>query len=194
MSYNIYTTDGVILKSTPFGEANILLHILTMDLGLIMASARSARLTNSKLGSSLQEYSDVTLSAIHSKNGWKLTSVSYKRNFFFDVSGEYRRVIAQVSSVLVKMIPGEAPHPEIFKIVKTGFEYLGSISKESISNFEYLVILRLLYQLGYVVKDNNTGIFLDNPVLWNNELLNKVKDRKKILIELANKAFKASHL
>jgi recombinational DNA repair protein (RecF pathway) len=69
MSYHVYTTEGIILKRTPFGEANILLHIFTKDLGLIIASARSARLSVSKLRTALQEGSFVIISCVKGKGG-----------------------------------------------------------------------------------------------------------------------------
>src|SRR3954468_15203265 len=104
MSYHIYTTNGIILKRTPFGEANILLHILTEDFGLIMASARSARLSVSKLRTTLQEYSFVSVSCIKGKNGWKITNAVDKGNFYFEYPDYTHKVLAQISSVLLKMI------------------------------------------------------------------------------------------
>ena len=130
MSYHIYTTDGIILKRTPFGEANILLHILTEDLGLIMASARSARLSVSKLRPALQEYAYVSVSCIKGKNGWKITNVVEKGSFYFDMPEHSHKVLAQVVWVLLKMIQGESVHPEIFQTVKSGFEFLKSLSEK----------------------------------------------------------------
>ena len=83
MPYHIYTTDGIILKRTIFGEANIILHVLTGDLGLITATAQAARLLQSKLRMGLQEYSHVSITCIKGKNGWKITNVMEKENFFF---------------------------------------------------------------------------------------------------------------
>ncbi len=61
MSYHIYTTDGIVLKRTAYGEANIFVHVLTHDLGLIIASVQSARLSTSKLNSALSEYTFVSV-------------------------------------------------------------------------------------------------------------------------------------
>ena len=120
MLYHIYTTDGIILKRSPFGEANVLLYVLTKDLGLVMASAQSARLSKSKLRHGLQEYSHVLASFVKGKNGWKLTNVSEKGSFFFDLPRPYTRVLAQIVFILIKMMPGEHPHPEIFKSCVSG--------------------------------------------------------------------------
>lgn len=194
MSYHIYTTDGIILKRTPFGEANILLHILTEDLGLIIASARSARLSSSKLRSALQEYCYVSISCVKGKNGWKITNVVEKGSFFFEYETHFHKTVSQVASVLLQMIPGESPHPEIFQTIKTGFEFLKSLSEKDISNFETLIVLRVLYQLGYVVKNSDTEVFLVDMVEWNESLLEKISKNKIDIVGLINKALKESHL
>ena len=206
MSYHIYTTDGIILKRTPFGEANVLLHILTEDLGLIMASARAARLSVSKLRPALQEYALVSLSCIKGKNGWKVTNVVEKGSFYFEYPEYTHQVVAQIGTLLLKMISGEAPHPEIFQTVLTSFEFLKSLLEKDVANFEILVVLRILHQLGYVASGGETKlqhtqgspmyveIFLNDATEWNNELLEKVEKSKSTLVGLINKGLKESHL
>lgn len=194
MSYHIYTTDGIILKRTTFGEANVLLHILTLDLGLIIASARSARLSVSKLRPALQEYNLVSVSCIKGKNGWKITNVVSKESFYFDSEEYTHKVISQIISVLLQMIQGEHPHKEIFEIVRDAFIFLKNVKKESLSNFEVLVVIRILHELGYVVNDFDTKIFFEKPIIWNEILLERVKENKTHLISLINKALRESHL
>ncbi len=194
MSYHIYTTDGIILKRTPFGEANIVLHILTADFGLIIASARSARLSSSKLRPALQEYADVSVSCVKGKNGWKITNVVEKGSFFFEYETHLHKTVSQVVSVLLKMIQGEFPHKEVFQTIKSGFEFLKSLGNGDISNFETLIVLRVLYQLGYVVKDSVTEVFLKDTAGWNDSLLQKISENKINVVSLINKALKESHL
>ncbi len=193
MGYHIYTTDGIVLKRTAFGEANVLLHILTKDLGLIMASARSVRLDSSKLRSALQEYSFVTISSIKGKNGWKLTNAVEHTNYFFGRSEEQSKVLAQITAMIIKMIPGEAIHPEIFDVVKTGFDFLGELKGNQIKLFEILVVLRVLHQLGYVAGDD-LGDLLKNPTVWSVDLLDIAGTKKEVLISIINKALKESQL
>src|SRR3989344_1682744 len=194
MSYHIYTTEGIILKRMPFGEANIVLHILTSDLGLIMASARSARLSVSKLRPALQEYTLGMVSCVKGKNGWKVTNVVETENFFFEYPKYCHRVLAQISSVLLQMITGESPHSEIFQTVKSGFEFLKDVREKDMTSFETLMILRILHELGYVESDENTGSFLEDMDGWNNPLLHKVEENKKSMVGIINKALKESHL
>ena len=193
MSYHIYTTDGIILKRTGFGEANILLHILTSDFGLIMASARSARLSSSKLRGSLQEYASISVSCIKGKNGWKITNVIDKGSLYFDYPKSTHKVLAQISAVLLQMIQGESPNKEIFKLVQSGFEFLKT-TEENLETFEILMMLRILFELGYVAKGSETEVFLKDNSEWNKELFQKITLNKKPIVGLINKALKESHL
>ncbi len=194
MGHHIYTTDGIILKRSTFGEANVLLHILTLDLGLILASARSARLAVSKLRPALQEYSFVSVSCIKGKNGWKITNVLEKNNFYFGKKNYQHKILSQVSFVLQKMIPGESPQQEIFNTTKNGFDFLGSLTEEESGNLEILLVFRILFLLGYVDDVDNVKFFLENIKDYNTNILYQVDKNKKNLIMLINKALKESQL
>ena len=193
MSYSIYTTDGIVLKRTPFGEQNVLISVLTKDLGMINASAQAARSPKSKLNSALQEYSLVSLSCVKGKNIWKITNAEESTNFFFDGNREKRQILARLRLVLLQTIAGEFPQPEIFETVFSGFEFLKSMSTKDISNFEILTVLRILHALGYVVLDSETKAFLESKELSEN-ILEKVSPKKSILISVINKALKESQL
>jgi len=190
----MYSTDGIVLKCTPFGEANVLVYVLTHDLGLILGRAQAARLTHSKLRFALQEYSYLSISCIKGKNGWKITNAVEKNNFYFDAPLEARAVIAHIVALILKMIPGEEPHPEIFQTVQTGFSFLSSIEKNNIQNFECLSVLRILYHLGYVDKNAETEKFLADTHEWTVPLLELVGKSRLALVSIINKGLSESQL
>lgn len=194
MSYHVYTTDGLILRRTPFGEANVVLHILTKDFGLIIASAQGVRLPKSKLCSVLQEYALITVSCVKGKNGWKITNAVEKENLYFSYPEYTRKVMSQIVSVLMKMIPGESRHPEIYDVVVSALTFLKSTTKDEINNFEILLMLRILYLLGYVGNDEKTKVLLDNTNEWKAEIFEIVKLNKANIVFLINKALRESHL
>lgn len=191
--YHIYTTEALVLKRKNFGEANVLVYLLTKDLGLIMASAQSVRSHKSKLSSALTEYSYITISLVKGKNGWKITNAISKENLFFDYPDFAKLIVAKISNVLIKLIAGEEKHPEIFETVLDGFIFLKNLGENEVSNFESLILLRLLYHLGYIAKNENIGLFLENNGL-NDEILQKVSEQKKEIITLINKGLKESQL
>ena len=192
----MYSTLGIILKRTGTGEANIYVHILTRDLGLIIATAQSARLHTSKLSSALTEYSLVSITCIKGKQGWKITDARSPHNYYFkEVSFIHVQfLLAQISVFLLKMIPGEEAHAEIFDIVRAGFDFLDSVPITTSTEFELLLVLRILYILGYVAKNSETKSFLNNMTLWNDEVLLQVMHTRKTLAFIINYALKESHL
>lgn len=193
MSYHIYTTDGIILKRKNFGEGNVFLYLLTKDLGLIIASAQSVRSHKSKLSSSLVDYSLVTVSCVKGKNGWKITNAAVRENFFFGSSLFAQNLLAQLSFVLIKMMPGEDVHKEIFDLIYESFSFLKYLLKENSSDFECVVMLRLLYHLGYVAKNESIEKFLLNDDL-NQEVFVGVNNDRTNIINIINKGLKESHL
>ena len=192
MSYSIYTTDGIVLRRTAFGEQNVLLHILTKNLGMILATVQAARSPKSKLNNSLQEFSLVYLSCVKGRNVWKVTNAEENENFFFQSGGELRGVLARLRLILLQTITGEFPQPEIFETVFSGFGFIKKYP-ENIYDFEVLVVFRILHKLGYVALDKETDIFLKDSS-WNVSLFQQVKNKKVALIKSINKALKESHL
>lgn len=192
MSYHVYTTDGVILKRSYFGEADVVLHILTENMGLIVASARSARASVSKLRPALQEYTLATVSCVKGKSSWKVTNISPIKNFYFDGNKYSHRTLAQITSLVLKMMPGEIAHPEVFRIFKNSFNHLMFLPEEKMTSFEILVVLRILHELGYVAPEKiKNYIFSDD---FSPELLSSVDENKKILVDVINNSLRASQL
>lgn len=193
MSYRIYTTKGIVLKKKSSGEQNSLLYILTKDLGLIIVSARSTRSAKSKLKGLMEEYSYGEFSLVKGKNGWQLTNVSNVGNFFFEAKEYSRKTLAQISSVLVKMIQGEVEQSDIYETVLNSFAYLSNTEKENVHSVEIVTVLRVMNFLGYVettdeIKKLTSQLNLDDS------LVEYVSRNKIGLVGIINKAIKASQL
>jgi DNA repair protein RecO (recombination protein O) len=58
----LHRTEGIVLKTKEYGEADLIVTILTRDFGLIHTFAKSPRKTKSRFGSSLEPLSHVQLS------------------------------------------------------------------------------------------------------------------------------------
>lgn len=66
MSSTYHTTEGIVIKKTPYGEADFLVRVLTKDFGKIDLRARGARKYNSKLNSHFDFLDQVNLSFVKS--------------------------------------------------------------------------------------------------------------------------------
>jgi recombinational DNA repair protein (RecF pathway) len=175
------------------GEANVLTYILARNLGLILASAQGVRQPSSKLSSALTEYERLTLSCIKGKNGWKITDARGVENMYFALPQYTRELLARVGSLLIRMIPGEEPHAEVFDIVSSGFHFLKELEKKDVALFECLIVLRILYHLGYVVRDAVTEPFLASNE-WNQSLLDALAEKRLELVKIINKGLTESNL
>ena len=194
MSYHIYTTPGIILKRKVSGEADTLLYILTQDLGLIEAKATGTRSQSSKLRGSLQEYSLVKISCVKGKYSWKITNAVLDKNLFFDNPPYLHIVMAQISAVLLKVIVGEMPQKNVYELIESGFKALSGLSNGEVSEFESLILIRLMSLLGYVENNIDINKYLENNLDWSKSILSEVKEDRIKLVAVINKALKESHL
>ncbi len=194
MSYHIYSTVGIVLKRKTFGESDTVLSILTQDLGLVLASAKSTRTLQSKLKGSLQEYSLSNVSMVKGKNGWKITNASLIKNYYFDSPDYARNFFAKISLILQKTITGEMTHKELFHIVRSGFDSVFQKKDEDIQSMESLMVLRLMKELGYVESDQSNSLYFENYTDWQSEILYKVKQNNISIVSSINKAIKESQL
>ncbi|MEW6214704.1 MAG: DNA repair protein RecO [Nitrospirota bacterium] len=55
-------TEGIVLKTTPFGEADLIVTYLTLDFGLLKAFAKGPRKIKSRFGSSLEPFTHSRIS------------------------------------------------------------------------------------------------------------------------------------
>src|SRR3989344_8517195 len=102
MSHHLYQTPGIVLSSSPYGEANRDFRIFTKELGLIRASAQGIRFLKSKLRYAIHDFSYCDLSLVRGKEVWRLTGVLKHSNLFEDFKGspETFAVFARVFSLL----------------------------------------------------------------------------------------------
>lgn len=73
MSSTYHTTEGIVLKKTPYGEADFLVRVLTKDFGKIELRARGARNAKSKLNSHLDFLDFTSVSFV--KNGDRVPTI-----------------------------------------------------------------------------------------------------------------------
>lgn len=190
--HHIYHTEGIILGSKNFKEANKYFYILTKDLGLVYAEAEGIRKLSSKLRYVLQDFNYVKLDFVQRKNIWRITN-AIKTNELELLNKDFNKlkIVANISKLLLRLLPGIEPNPTLFQEVLDGFSLLEKDnSKEELKNIEIVLVLRILSNLGYIGED-----FKDltrSP--FESELLNVLSKNKVSIIKEINKALRESQL
>lgn len=197
MSHRIYQTEGFIIGSVPVKEASRYISIYTEELGLIRGVAQGVRNIKSKLKHSLQDLFYSKISLVRGKNVWRIVNsekLSILENSIQQI--ERRDLIAKVASVLKRFVRGEGKDGELFKEIKSFFNFLDKteIPTEEFKALEVLILLRMLNHLGYV----SAGSFLPESTLLKGEInIEKVKianlDKDNLSI-IINEAINHSHL
>jgi DNA repair protein RecO (recombination protein O) len=195
--HNIYTTDGFILKSANFGEANKFFFIFTKEFGLIKAAAQGARLLKSKLRYSLEDYSFTQVSVVRGREIWRLTSAQNKisvKNFLKEDKEKFL-LLSRIFSLLLRLLQGEEKNDLLFESLKASVDFLSenTLSKEQLSNFECILALRILSSLGYIGNLGEFDQFTESPY-FSTELLNSMSLLKTKAILEINKSLKETHL
>ena len=128
--HDVVSTRGIVLSKRTVGEANTLVSMLTEDLGVVRASARSARLERSKLRYGLETLTQGTFSLVRGKYEWKLTGTQELSRPFLHAPIAQRKTAGKIGRLLTRLIQGEEPVPELFDIVSHGLAYIAQETNE----------------------------------------------------------------
>lgn len=190
--HTIHTTEGFILKSINFGEANKYYFIYTREFGLIRAAAQGVRHLKSKLRYGLTDYSFCQVSVVRGREIWRLTSAEKKLGL---KEKEKFLLLNRISSLLLRLLHGEEKNDLLFDCVKEGMFFLekSEIKADDMANFECILALRILSALGYIGKMGDFDQFTTSPY-FTEELLNTMSTFKIQAILEINKSLKETHL
>jgi len=160
--YSITNTEGIILKSIDQGESDVLVSVLTKDLGHIYARASGVRDIKSKNRFALQEHSHSNLSLIQGKNGWKITNTSHLKSLYFDSIHSFQKeAILKILVIVKRLFIGEDSHPKVFVDLTSSFDQIViSKTKEEVDKISATALFNFLNDLGYIENANNFD--LDN--------------------------------
>jgi DNA repair protein RecO len=190
MSHSIYTTEGFVLKSLNFGEANKYFFIFTKNFGLIKATAQGVRYLRSKLRYGLEDFSLAQISLVRGREVWRLTSAEKKLNI---KDKEKLLLISRIFSLLLRLLHGEEQNNLLFDSVKEGMVFLNNYNDRNLESFECILALRILSTLGYIGKLADFDQFTQSSY-FTSELLTKMSILKKRAVWEINKSLQETHL
>jgi recombinational DNA repair protein (RecF pathway) len=192
MSHTIHTTEGFILKSANFGEANKYYFIFTKEFGLIRASAQGVRFLKSKLRYGLEDYSFCQVSVVRGREIWRLTSAEKKLDL---KDKEKLLLLSRIFFLLLRLLHGEEKNDLLFDSVREGMTFLANneLSLADLGNLECILALRILSSLGYIGRLGDFDKFTVSPY-FTLDLLKEMNTLKTRAILEINKSLKETHL
>lgn len=194
MSYQTYITEALIVGSFDSNTADKSYLLFTRDACMIYASAKSVREERSRQRFALQDFSRITVSLIKGKTGWRIGSVQSEGNFFVEATDRaVRGSVVRICKLLRRFVAGEEPHPDLYDEVIVGLTQLANPTIINRSLIEEIILLRVLYRLGYIASTSDIAHVLntDLPTLFISEPKDTLLARLKTI---TTKATAASHL
>ncbi|MDE1925249.1 MAG: recombination protein O N-terminal domain-containing protein [Patescibacteria group bacterium] len=198
--HKIYITEGIVLGKRGAGEANSSVSLLTAELGLVRASARSARYEKSKLRYGLEPLTRGRFSLVRGKYEWKLTGVVEPQRLFSNslVPMEGKQAVGRVTRLMLRLIQGEEPVPVLYKTVSEGFEFLvDAQNMRDAQAIECVLVLRILAHLGYLPERPELAPFVATSSadeLFSLELTAQAARSRTLLIKAINESLTATGL
>ncbi len=197
MSHTLYSTECIVLGSYDSGEANRYISLFTKEIGLVRAVAKSVREEKSKLRYSLQNLSFTNATLVRGKEVWRITGAQVRYSLHQELKDDEDKlfVITQILNLLNRLVHGEEKNEYLFNTLSDGLEYLrgNNIDKKALKNFEHLVVLRILYSLGYIAKKDKLGEVLQKTFV-DRDILEQTQKERKNIVSAINRALKEAHL
>lgn len=192
--HHIYHTEGIILDSTPFGEAGRRFAIFTRELGLVYARANGVRKMSSKLRFILQDFAQLKVDLVQGQNFWRVTSASYTGKLEHLAKDRAAlAVFANLSRLLRRLLVAAEPNEKLFRDLEQGLGMLEQAeTAEDRSNIEVILVLRALADLGYIGESATVDNFVKSPLEI--ELVYKISTARREILRQINQALRESQL
>lgn len=185
-----YQTRAIVLSRTPLGEANVLVTLITPDLGLVRARAQGLRRSGAKLSHSLKTFSESSVVLVRGKESWRIAGAVLEEDWFARLGFyEARARAGRISGLLLRLVAGETNDQKLFTIVRSFLNALATLKNSLHEAVEILAALRLLAVLGL-----DGGVIRGEPTDFTQPLLAEVLEKRTIYIARINNGILASGL
>ncbi len=196
MSHHIYTTPAMVLASAPSREADRSYTLFTPQLGIVWATAQGIRREVSKLRYALQEFSVLSVSLVRGKEHWRITNASADTNIFWQqrTNRPFVEAIARIFRLLIRLVPGEEKSEQLYVEILAALHFARGIefSDVAAAAFEHIVVLRILYNLGYSSAGDDLKLFLTDS--WSQDLIVAAQKKRRSLVTTINFSLHQSQL
>jgi DNA repair protein RecO (recombination protein O) len=153
-------TEGIVLKTQKYGEADLIVTYLTSDKGIIKAFAKSPRKTKSRFGSSMEPLTHAKISL------WGKEQAALPKITQSDIINSFHKVrenfhdfisISKLAEMLMALIPENIPNKRLFAFFLNILHTIKSSEQESKDALHLITQIRLLATIGYAPRLKGCG-------------------------------------
>lgn len=189
MSYQTYTTKAIVCGTYDKNTADRSFLLFTREAGMLYATARSVRNEASKQRPALQNFTQIRVSLVKGKTGWRVGSVESRLNYYSSaVDRTTRGAVVSVVQLLRRFLTGEEVQPAVYDDVEQALDRIIMQPLESAWVVDVFT-LRLLATLGYVAPHESYTDLLVSEV-WTQAAAEIPKVAKSAI----ERGFTSSHL
>ncbi len=152
-------TEGIVLKTQEYTEADLIVTYLTLSKGIVKAFAKSPRKTKSRFGSSLEPLTHSKIALWGKEQSMpKITQSDIISSFhsirenFYDFAN-----ISKLAEILISLMPEGIPNKKLFLFFLNILGILGTFKEEQKSVLHIVAQIRLLSTLGYAPRLKDCG-------------------------------------
>ncbi len=144
-------TEGIVLKTHQFGEADLIVTYLTRDFGIVKAFAKSPRKTKSRFGSSLEPLTVARLSF------WGKEHTTLSRLTQSDIIRPFRELreslqcflrVSELIELTLHFVPERDPSRNVYALLMQTLDALESPCNASLIGLSFK--MKLLKMVGYL--------------------------------------------
>ena len=156
MAYRTYTTEAIVCGSRDSYTSDRSYLLFTEEAGMLWASARSVREEKSKQRFALQDFSQIRVSLVKGKSGWRIGSVESIENAFMLADSQPARAgVASVVKLLRRLVHGEEEVRGAYVDTRDVLQHIPRVGTDDITNLVEHYTLRLLTTLGYIAHNKD---------------------------------------
>lgn len=152
-------TEGIVLKTQKYGEADLIVTFLTPSKGIINTFAKSPRKTRSRFGSSLEPLTYSRISLWGKEQSMPKITQSDIIDSFHGLRENYQDFInvSKLAEIMISLIPSNIPGGKAFPFFLDALKFLKSFGDNPKDVLYLITQIRLLVMVGYAPRLKNCG-------------------------------------
>jgi DNA repair protein RecO (recombination protein O) len=152
-------TEGIVLKTQKYGEADLIITYLTADKGIIKAFAKSPRKIKSRFGSSLEPLTHSKISLLGKEHLMLKITQSDIINPFQQLRESFQDFIniSKLVEIIISLMPEGIPNKKLFSFFLNILNFMESSGQKPKDTLYLIIQIRLLAIIGYAPRLKGCG-------------------------------------